>query len=282
MSLFSSNLPPQAPKSGPQPVSTEPTGSDKILKDLLELANNFPKRQSGLGSIQLTLPGLKSQTDSLRKEAKTDGADATHIRAHYLLAQSGISAHEIENELSALLGASRYDLAGAASIPHQQNPTAAASSSGRNVDTSTLQLAANLDSYLNVKKGENVLAAIELSLDGDSKDFDAFVKNSVAIDWKTRKASLRKAHGIPLAKNATNDKIQANLSWLNDKQNHYQLLAPLANSKPFVSVSSKQLTREKFESHAQVIYELNESRLLDKFYPLCLNFELVSKATAAG
>ncbi|CAK7902425.1 nucleoporin Nic96p [[Candida] anglica] len=281
---------------------SEEGGSTKILKDLLESANNFPKSGlSDLGSIQLTIPELQKKTNSLRHSQKEP---ASFTRAHYLLASSGVSADDIETELNSLGTQDINNLSGHigggfgggfdGEIGGHKGGFGGGFGGGFDFGdnkkvTSTRPASINvtgssLDSYLNTKKDENILSAIESSLASASKDFDTFVGKNVAIDWKARKDFLRKSFGVSNGNtNNTNPNAVVSsgstFSWTKTQANQYNLLAPLS-SKQSTSFSSKQLTRERFESHAQIVYQLNEARLTNSFFPLALSFEEVSKANS--
>lgn len=147
--------------------------SSKLLKDLLESANNLPKpSNSDLGSIHLTLNELQWKSDLLRKRRNNDANNFT--KAHYLLASSGISAEDIENEINSIKLPSK-------SLETQQTHNA---------------ISGNIDSYLDAKKDENILAAIEQSLLAASNDFNNFINENVSIDWKERRDELRASIGL--------------------------------------------------------------------------------------
>ncbi len=273
--------------------------STKLLKDLLESASNFPKLDlSDLGSIQLTVRELQKKTNLLRRQPAKPPSSFT--RAHYLLASSGVSADDIETQLNSLESpdtrSSMYGLAFGKGYPVKRGrfevdtarPTTAPAPSAVTTTTAVpssttatngdIEDTTNLDNYLRNKKDENILAAIELSLTTASKDFDAFVAQNVSIDWKARKDQLRETFGIHVDSLAP-PRGGASFNWNKTNSNNYNLLAPLL-SKPSSSFSSKQLTREKFETHAQIVYHLNEARLQEEFYPLALSFEEVCKTSS--
>lgn len=223
--------------------------SSKLLKDLLESANNLPKpSNSDLGSIHLTLNELQWKSDLLRKRRDNDTNNFT--KAHYLLASSGISAEDIENEINSIKLPSK-------ALETQQTHNA---------------ISGNIDSYLDAKKDENILAAIEQSLLAASNDFNKFINENVSIDWKERRDELRTSIGLlsyKIEKPSTKP-----LKWNRNKPGDYKVLTPLTNQ----GSSLKNLTRDKFESYAQIIYQLNESRLENKFFPLAFSFEELTKS----
>lgn len=271
----------------PAPSTTTPTtvsknfgtslnSSTRLLKDLLEAASNLPKsNNSELGSISLTLNELQKKTQLLRKNNNNSGRD-NYTKAHYLLASSGISAEEIENELNSI------DITPLEQAQNNQHPSKNLSEP-LNLPQNDLQ-PGNLDNYLNAKKDENILSAIELSLVSAFKDFDHFINQNISIDWKVRRDELRKSFGVT-SKSITsgeNKKSKASsndaISWNKSLPGYYNILTPL-KTKSLSSSSSRQLSRDKFENHAKIIYQLNEARLQNQYYSLCLSFEELNKSS---
>lgn len=237
--------------------------STKILKDLLDSANNLPKLENAnLGSIHMPLSELQSKLQQLRKK---ENRGENYAQAHYLLAGSGINAADIESELKHL---SQSGAEAARTHALGQVP-ATPISTGR---------PESIESYLIAKKEENILNAIEQSLASASKDFDQFIDQNVAIDWKVRKEHLKKSLGIPVKSKITNEELAKSFAWNKSLPGNYRILTPLATKNP--SSSTRQLSRDKFESHAKVVYNLNEARLQDKAFPLCLCFEELNKSNA--
>lgn len=283
--------------------ASQANNNGSLLKDLLESASNFPKSGlSDLGSIQLTIPELQKKTNLLRRSAQK--APSSFTRAHYILASSGISADDIETELNSLgsqeiqnhLYGGGFGGGFGGGYHGPKGGFGGGFGGGFDWDDGNKKVqhqhhqeqSDDLDSYLSSKKDENILAAIELSLTSASKDFDNFVLKNISIDWKVRKDQLRKNFGVTSGEtnnassrsssSASNGK---SFSWnkANNNSYNYNLLSPLA-SKPSSNYSSKQLTREKFESHAQIVYQLNEARFSESFYPLAMSFEEVSKSNS--
>lgn len=230
--------------------------SSRLLQDLLESANNLPKpNNSDLGSIHLTLNGLKKKSNQLRKRNDNEGQNFT--KAHYLLASSGVSAEEIENELNSI------------EVPVKPLESQTVSNAVNN----------NIDSYLNDKKDENILAAIEQSLVSASKDFNQFINENVSIDWKVRRDELRKSFGIGGPQKNTSHKVSKptkSVTWNKSIPGNYNVLAPLSTHKSTSFL--KNLTREKFENNAQIVYQLNEARLNNSFFPIALSFEELNRS----
>lgn len=239
--------------------------SAKILKDLLDSANNLPKLDNGnLGSIHLPLNELQTRTQQLRKKSNLSG---NYTQAHYLLSGSGINAADIENELTHLSHSGKepkraHTLA--------QNVSAQSTSASTRPET--------IESFLIAKKEENILNAIEQSLAAASKDFDQFINQNVAIDWKVRREHLKKSLGIPVKSKITNEELAKSFTWNKSLPGNYRILTPLAAKGS--SSNTRQLSRDKFESHAKVIYNLNEARLRGQTYPLSLCFEELNKSNA--
>lgn len=239
--------------------------SNKILKDLLDSAHNLPTLDNNnLGSIHLTLNELQKKTQQLRKGDKELG---NFTQAHYFLSASGINAADMESELKHLPRASTDN-----AVQHRhftEQPNSAEPSSQ----------AESIEKYLTAKKDENILNAIEQSLVSASKDFDLFINQNISIDWKVRREHLKKSLGIPVSGNIDSDELGKSFLWNKSLPGNYRILTPLGTTASTLS-STKHMTREKFESHAKVVYLLNESRLQNKPFPLCLSFEELSKSGA--
>ena len=248
-------------------LSSNLTKSDSknLLKDLLESAQNLPKPDNlQLGSIHLTLNELQNKSEKLRKTNK----DANFTKAHYLLAASGINAEDIEMELNSI------ELPAPSKAAHSRkyqqsyaNSAAAASNS-------------NLESYLSSKKHENILNTIEQSLSLASADFDNYISSNISIDWKARRDELRKSIGLS-GNSSTSSDLKRSITWNLSVPGNFSLLTPL-NSKDSDALGNnfsalKQLSRDKFENHAKIVYQLNEARLNNNNFPLALNFGELSK-----
>lgn len=303
-----------------QGIRDDNAPSHRLLKDLIESANNLPKASnSDMGGINLTLNELHKKTQQLRKSSPDKPTNFT--KAHYLLASSGISAEEIENELNTInipisdqhksrinkfenhpeqarRGHFRHILQvqqqyeqqhkhdhrsdmetdSQMIVAHDSNQDSSQVSKFK-ADHQVLPLA-NLDNYLNAKKDENILSAIEQSLLSAFNDFDQFINQNISIDWKVRRDELRKSFGVIATSETKRAKVGSNnsINWNNKSlPGHYNILTPL-KTKGQTSSSLRQITREKFENHAKVIYQLNEARLANKFFPICLNFEELNKS----
>lgn len=272
-------------------TSINPDGSSgKVLKDLLESASNLPRLDNiNVGSIHLPLSELQNRTRLLRKnETGSNG----FTKAHYLLSGSGMNAGDIEMELKSLRGPptsldqrnqqqqqqpllpkdQQQDRE--ASLGHEERLLQAGKASesrqtGRGIH--------NIENYLRAKKDENILNAIELSLIAASRDFDSFITKNISIDWKVRKDHLKKSLGIPVKTKISPEELSKSFTWNQTQPGNYRILTPLKN-KAASSSSVRQLTREKFESHAKIVYLLNEARLKQQPFPIALSFEELNKS----
>lgn len=252
-------------------IASTTSSSSRLLKDLIESASNLPKLDNhDLGSIHLTLGELQRKSKEMikQKENKTN-----FTKAHYLLASSGISAEEIENDLKSI------DF----SVEREAGPVA-----GTNNSTGAFQINkivkpkhVGIDQFLNTKKEENILATIEHSLAAASKDFDDYISKTISIDWKVRRNELRKSIMNQSFKKSTAEKFPNSITWNKSVPGNYSILSPLngasitANAKS----STRQYTRDKFEKYATIIYQLNESRLSTHYYPLLTNFEELNRSS---
>jgi len=226
-------------------LSGSSISNSKLLKDLIQSAHDLPRSDNvDLGSINLTLNELQRKSTQLSKKPSSD---INYTKAHYLLTGSGINANEIESELAAI------DVRDKSSFRQQalELSHAAPASIG------------DLDNYISNKKDENILNTIEQSLTLASKDFDNFINSNISIDWKVRRDELRKSIGLTNSTTAS-DKLNSSISWNKSVPGSYNVLSPLNHKLAELgkNVSSlKHLTREKFEIHANIIYQLNEARL---------------------
>lgn len=267
--------------------SISPEGSSgKVLKDLLESASNLPKLDyNSLGTINLPLNELRNRTKLLSKNE----SEAGFTKAHYLLSGSGINAGDIEVELNNIRGlapSSRqtkqlHELQ--AQQEQQQKPSDKPSQEDRLVAREAVQSPAlttginNIENYLRAKKDENILNAIELSLVTASRDFDNFIAKNITIDWRVRKDHLKRSLGIPVKTKISPEELSKSFTWNQSQPGNYRILTPL-KQKAGTSSSVRHFTREKFESHAKLIYLLNEARLKQLPLPIASSFEEVNKA----
>lgn len=263
-SLANTSMPPPcAPFSKPGlPSEIAPNASsNKILKELLVSANNLPRLNYGdLGTLRLPLNEVQRETNQLRKKEEVPNSNYTN--AHYLLSSSGINAREIEVELDNL---------GKKNVraPYGDSQEVSVVANGAS-DNDVIE------DYLVALKDENILSAIEQSLETASKDFDLFINQNVSINWKVRKEDLKKTLGIPVNGKITSEELTKSFSWNKSLPGNYRILAPLSGKSAHV----RQISRERFESNARIVYHLNEARLQGNPFPLSISFEELSKSHA--
>lgn len=142
--------------------------SSKLFNELLETSKNLPSTSSDLGAILLSVNEMKKRAQEMRK---TIPHDSNHIKAHYLLAGSGLGIHEIESSLKNLKSS---ELLTEQRVAQGYND-------------------GDLDTYLHIKKDENILSSIEQSLSLAAKDFDNFINQNFNLDWKQRKDEVRES-----------------------------------------------------------------------------------------
>lgn len=265
-STFSSNFAKPASSALSLPAQITPDASStRILKDLVDSAHNLPKLKHGnIGAINLTLNELRKETQELRKHEKFHG---NHTKAHYLLSKSGVNALDLENELAALPQMQAGEPG--VEIPGQKHGRGGINALDHE----------DIENYLTAKKDETILSAIEQSLVAASRDFDRFISLSVAIDWKVRKDNLKRQLGLPVRTKILREELSQSFSWNKSLPGTSRILSPLAAPKTAVH-SAKQVSRDKFEGNARVVYALNESRLDNKVFPVCLSFEELCKTSA--
>ncbi|ANZ76945.1 BA75_03921T0 [Komagataella pastoris] len=251
-------------------------GTKSQLKELLVSSRNLPKTLTDIGPIHLGLSAIQRKAHNLRKY-KDD--NQRYTRAHYLLAGSGISAEEIETDLLEISVPQTLDVA-----MGQKNYA---------------ELNNGIDTYIESKKEENILAAIEQSLTMAAKDFDAYVAQNISMDWNQRKKELRESFDIILngtSQEPSNELVEytqfgnASKKFKSDPNLTWSVNKPiLANRVEFndVEVSSTPTNvlnpsvsyamRQKFEEYAQAIYELNAARQNNKPYELTNVFAQITK-----
>ncbi|ODV64135.1 linker nucleoporin NIC96 [Ascoidea rubescens DSM 1968] len=148
----------------------------RLLQELLESSKNLPTQSSEFDSIQLGVNEIKKRAHNLRRNKDKN---PNYTKAHYLLAGSGASIDYIESELKSI---------------ESQLP--------QYLDSSNLPVISNdFDAYLDSKKDECILAAIERSLALAAKDYDNYVNQNISIDWKSKRDDVIKSFGISLPNN---------------------------------------------------------------------------------
>ncbi|KAI3403728.2 NIC96 [Candida oxycetoniae] len=226
--------------------------SDELLRELLDSASNLPKdsiSKVNLGPIHLTLDELARKSEQLRK--REDKAN-NFTKAHYLLAGSGLATGDIEEDLN------KIQLPKSTTSSHYQQQQQRYFH--RDDDS--------IEHYLKSNKEENILNTIEQSFALASKDFDNFISANISSDWQKRREELKQAVGLKDDIKFQEEAMKCSVVW-KSKSAAANILTPLATKG---NTSVRQTSREKFENYARVIYSLNEARLRDKAFPLCLNF----------
>lgn len=276
--------------------------ASKIFNDLLESSKNLPSNSSELGSIQLSLNEINRRTKELRsfhhqdhrlfddqfqkipgktglEERKTQFAPIDHTKAHYLLANSGVAFDDVDTSLQFLKSGEFNTFKTAASNFGVPRPSGLSS-------TAYQRGPMEIDSYLRVKKEENILSSIESLLSNAAKDFDNFVNSNLNLDWNQRKNSIRENFGILVNNNSTVDVPKSNNFVSSTLKNHplnpdipvwvnkdFRILNDNNNDSK-LNVNENYLVRENFETYAKIIHKFNDSRPTGQ--PLQLTKEFTS------
>ena len=280
-----------------------------IFNDLLESAKNLPSTSSELGSIQLSLGEISRRTRELRSTRHRDPAaqdepfvpnkrldrgtenapqqeqPADHTKAHYLLANSGVAFDNIDSSLQFLRkgetanGVFKKNIGPATTEQSTASPA--------------YQTPMEIDSYLKMKKEENILSSIESLLSNAARDFDSFVNSNLNLDWNQRKNTIRENFGIlvgnksgdagaeaPMTAGTGNSRdflasslrgsgLQSNIPiWGN---NSLRILND-NNNESKLNVNENYLVRENFETYAKIINKYNNSRQAGQPIPLTKEF----------
>lgn len=158
------------------------TPSVALFNELIASSKNLPHAASHLGSIQLDLSEIGKRANLLR-DKHSEGNDT---KAHYLLAGSGINAEDIYLQLTSLAlnpGIEYYD-----------------------------KNAAGIDSYLQNKKQDSILAAIADSVRLSASDFDQFLNQNVSLDWTKRKEQICQHFGLIQKEDNTSNNTNGKLT----------------------------------------------------------------------
>ncbi|CCD23246.1 linker nucleoporin NIC96 NDAI_0B02110 [Naumovozyma dairenensis CBS 421] len=243
--------------NGNTTLESSTKGSAKIFNDLVESSKNLPATSSQLGSIQLSVNEIKRRAIELRKKKNIDN---TLTKAHYLLAGSGLAIEDVDSSLKNL----------------QKNELSERKLTSKYVGN-------EIDTYLRVKKGENILASIEQLLADASRDFDDYVNQSLELDWTKRKDEIRETFGIFVPGKSENN------SFVNKPLSPLDRVSPtwgnsgigiLNGGDSRLNVNSNLITREKFETYAKIIHQFNNHRQENRQFPL--NREVISILSHAG
>ncbi|CDO92655.1 unnamed protein product [Kluyveromyces dobzhanskii CBS 2104] len=212
--------------------------SSKLFNELLETSKNLPSTSSDLGPILLSVNEMKKRAQEMRKMIPHD---SNHTKAHYLLAGSGLGIHEVESSLKNLQSS---ELLTEQRVAQGYND-------------------GDLDTYLHIKKDENILSSIEQSLSLAAKDFDNFVNQNFNLDWKQRKDEVRESFGILVKKRQNSSTYDtSNLAPLDPKSGSLwgKPGRGLLDGDSRLNVNENYIIREKFEKYARIIYRFNNSR----------------------
>ncbi|QLL31744.1 hypothetical protein HG536_0B06100 [Torulaspora globosa] len=213
----------------------------KILNELLETSKKIPT-SSELGSIQLSVNEIRRRAHELREKQPVE---QDHTKAHYLLAGSGFAFEDVESSLKQLRSKQLIEQ----TIPNRQ-------------------VEGEVETYLRVKKEENILSSIEHLLSSAARDFDNFVNQKLNSDWIQRKDEVRENFGILVQNKAKlgdfnvapfNPEIP---TWGNRKS------SILNSGRTSLNVNENYMVREKFESYAKVIHRFNNARQAGRPFPL--------------
>lgn len=140
------------------------------LKELLEASYNLPNATCDLGRVQLGLPELQQVL-----KTRTPGGIKVDAKAHYLLAGSGFNAEQVQSEISML----RFSI--------EQDHSRPVGFVNRGVE-----------GYLSSKKSDNVFASIDSLVQSSTRDFDSFVAQKLALDWRGLKQQIQTMLGMPV------------------------------------------------------------------------------------
>lgn len=246
-------------KNGGSSANSVPKNSSKLFNDLLETSKNLPSTSSDLGSILLSVNEMKKRAQEMRKNIPHE---ENHTKAHYLLAGSGLAIHDVENSLKKLKSSE---------ILAEQNV-----SQGYNEG--------DLDTYLHIRKDENILSSIEQSLSLAARDFDNFINQNFNLDWKQRKDEVRENFGI-LLKNRTENSTSkfSNLPPLDPRSELRwgKTGRGILDGDSRLNVNENYMVRERFERYARVVHRFNNSRQTNNLeFPIVKEFMAVSQNTA--
>ncbi|CDK24082.1 unnamed protein product [Kuraishia capsulata CBS 1993] len=250
--------------------SAFPPAPKASLKELLESAKNLPKRSSDIGTVNLGPNEIRRKANELRGDKSED---RHYTKAHYLLAGSGITLEEIESEIQSI------------------NVRQFAASPAPGANQTPLSQQSDVDNYISAKKDENILAAIEQSLATAAKDFDMFVNQNITMDWKQRKEALRESFSVILNRGSSGrpskqiKTAEDPVSWggvsgrslLSSKNDFADVKPSSAQPSRVVNPTTSFAIRQRFETFAQAVYDLNESRQQRKPYPICTVFSDITK-----
>lgn len=218
----------------------------KVLSELLETSKKIPTASSELGSIQLSVNEIRRRAHELRKK---QAVEHDHTKAHYLLAGSGFAFEDVDSSLKHLRSKQLIEQ----TVPNRQ-------------------VEGEVETYLRVKKEENILSSIEHLLSSAAKDFDTFVNQKLNSDWTQRKDEVRENFGILVQSKAKLGDV--NVAPLNPETPTWgnRKSSILNSGKSSLNVNENYMVREKFENYAKVIHRFNNARQAGQPFPLTKEF----------
>lgn len=266
------------------------------LNDLVQRSKNLPKRLEQFETLHLSLNEIQKRAYKLRKYNKTENDKHPCTKAHYLLIGKGIKIEGIEESIE-----------NAKKSFYQSNNNLQNLQLVKNSESQSKieENPSNLELYMHRRKDEDVLMTIESSLTQAANDFDSFVNKNINLDWKQRKLELRSKLSTISKRNLSNpitDSPDKKNKKLTQKELlEKQLIWGAHKSKSIISSnftfndvqSAKKLDsvvnpnisyalRKKFESNAEVIYELNEARQKREWFKLATVFSTLYRTDLTG
>lgn len=261
--------------------------NSKLFNDLIDSSKSLPTASSDLGSIQLSLSEINRRTKELRSYVDINQHD--HTKAHYLLANSGVAFDEVDSSLKSLKS-NIVDVVTNNNIINTAHDIDASGTKGNLMNRNDINIGnfdnlinennvngdfTEIDTYLKIKKDENILQSIEMLLSNAAKDFDNFINNNLNLDWEQRKDKVRENFGILVNKNQntltqnhrsnkpfssknTSDLTDDSKIWNNNNFKHILMDNDQISKK--LNVNEHYMLREKFEKYARIIHSFNNAR----------------------
>lgn len=230
------------------------------LKELLEASYNLPNATCDLGRVRLGLPELQHVV-----KTRTPAGAKIDAKAHYLLAGSGFNAEQVHSEIGMLRFSVEQD---------QSRPTGSATR--------------GVEGYLSSKKTDNVFASIDSLVQSSAHDFDYFVAQKLALDWRGLKQQIQtmlglasNAQGAPASQSiqnsdtsafpAASDMTLAAINWGRRRVGRF-LLGEASTEIPDASAV------QRAHDFAAVVTEINDAWQLNKPFNVARRFCEVSAA----
>ncbi|CCH59876.1 hypothetical protein TBLA_0C00600 [Henningerozyma blattae CBS 6284] len=223
----------------------------RILNELIDASKDIPTNTSGLGHIQLSINEIKKRAQQLRS---SDGSKSDLTKAHYLLAGGGLRVSDINSSVKILQSSNILE------------QTVLENNDGE------------LDTYLKLKKDENVLSSIEYLLMEASNDFHSFLASNIKFKLSSQKYDIYENFGINVNEK---DKIKEVIPTLEQPiwgSSGNNILQNKGHSK--LNVNENFLIREKFERYAKIIHRFNNARQANE--PFSLDEEIISMITTSN